>query len=63
MATMPSPQERPDLYDYYDNGDVTPDEKLSPFVKERIAKMMPVAEAAKRKKIEDAERAAREAEK
>lgn len=51
MATMPSPQERPDLYDEYDNGPVTPDEKLSAFVKEQIARIGSVQEARKNTEV------------
>jgi hypothetical protein len=71
MATMPSPQERPDLYDYYDNGDVTPDDRLAPDVLAGIERGRVIvenvqkkrADEARRKESEDAERATREAEK
>ncbi len=50
MAKMPSPQERPDIYDEYDNGDVTPDEKLAPDVKAGIERVGAIVENAKKKR-------------
>ncbi|MDA8411949.1 MAG: hypothetical protein M0001_16360 [Treponema sp.] len=69
MATMPSPQERPDLRDYYDKCDATPDERLAPDVLVGIERDRTIlnelknnlVDEARRKKIDDAESATREA--